>query len=358
MKFLKIFLALFCIQIIQVKAQTPGFKLKNLVSTIPVNSTPSKDAKNFTTDDIYQTADIAHWEFLKSNKEKLAKEKSDLTAELINLSETKPAEYETKRKEKKDRIEVLKKELATIETRIDSVYRLYVIDYLQYKNCNFLRFGPERSSAFYDILYGEDNRQFRLLANTGINFGTDNGSIYSEIVGGHIGIFRMSLGAMLTKSAQADTAKAKKDEAIQRLTTLGGNTVLKFEYPLAYLHTNNSQYNFISRLIFRGNGDLPAFGTASKDFASSGSVGIDLYADASTDHNEARFFANFNVYQFIASDALMSNLKVTTRDFAFGQLSVGVVILTNVKISFVVATLSSQKALKNASVIGGAGYIR
>jgi hypothetical protein len=163
---------------------------------------------------------------------------------------------------------------------------------------------------------------------------------------------------MVSNSESQDKNEEKKEEAYQRLVNYGGNTVLNFEYPLAYLHSYNNQYNFISRFISKGTADFPAFGTNTEEWAGSGALGLDFYGDASLSNNDLRFFFNFNVNKIYGTDVFKSNLAIDNNDFTFGQLSLGLVFLENFKISFIISTLSSEKSLRNRNVVAGGQVLR
>ena len=238
------------------------------------------------------------------------------------------------------------------------LYYLYTKDYLGFKKSTILGFGPVRSKAFFDILYDNEGKRFKALGNSGVNFGNNTGSIYSELVSGNLGLFRVSLGSMISSNNSTDENEAKNEEAYQRLVTYGGNTVLNLEYPLAYIHSSNNQYNFISRLIAKGTADLPAFGTTTEDWAGSGSIGVDFYGDASLSNNSLRFFFNFNINQIYGTDIYKDNLGINENNFNFGQLSLGFIFLENFKVSFIVTTFSSEESLRNRNVVAGGQVLR
>ena len=256
-------------------------------------------------------------------------------------------------------IKALENEIGSINDKTDSLFYLYTRDYMQYKNATVLSFGRLRSRAFFDMLYGGgEGKQFKALGNAGINFGTNAASIYSELVSGNLGTFRISLGSMISSSNNKDLAASKKEEAFQRLVTYGGNTVLTTEYPLAYLHSNDNRSNFIARLMTKGTSDLPIFGTNTESFAGSGSIGTDFYADAATSNNAIRFFANANVNGIYGTDVFRNNLGISSNYFAFGQASLGIVFLDNFKISFIVYTFSTEEVLRNRNIVAGGQILR
>jgi len=92
------------------------------------------------------------------------------------------------------KIDSLKQLIVETEFQQDSLYTLYTEDYLRYKRVNIADFDKYKSKAMYKVLYGEDNSNFSLLNNTGLVFGENTGSVYSEIVNGELSVFRLSLG--------------------------------------------------------------------------------------------------------------------------------------------------------------------
>ena len=247
----------------------------------------------------------------------------------------------------------------TLEIEIDDLnkkkkiyWHNYVKEYIEYAPYT-LGFWEARSNALYELIY-TDNKDsaFKLLTNTGFNIGNNTGSVYSELVSGQMYIFRVSLGAMVASSSSNNEQEAIKQEAYQRLSTFGGNTVLSLEYPLLYAHTNNNQAIFLSRLIMKGTADFPQFGTKSENWAGSGSFQLDLYADVATSNNKIRFFANTNIGQYYGTKTFKTNLGLDNSTFNFGQAKVGIT-FNNISLSFIVATFSSQDILRNKNVIAG-----
>jgi hypothetical protein len=208
-----------------------------------------------------------------------------------------------------------------------------------------------KSKAFFDLVYGEENGKIHVLQNTGFSFGKKTGSVYSELVSGYLSAFRVSFGSMISSSS-SETQK-NEEEALQKLAANGGNTMLTFEYPLFYLHSSNNLYNIISKLNAKGTADFPEFGTETKEWAGSALLGIDVYADAALSNNKMRFFGLFNANLIHGTDEFKTNLAIGANDFIFGQLILGIVLNENIKLSFSVATFSSQPSLRHRKVVIG-----
>lgn len=242
--------------------------------------------------------------------------------------------------------------ISILNPLIDSLSNEHMKQYLQYSTCNILNFEPKSSRAFFDLLYNEEGKRFKVLNNTGFNIGNSSGSIYTELVSGNLTALRVSLGVMVSSSSADSLATAKEEEAYQRLVSNGGNTVLNFEYPLLYVHSRNNQFNLISRLKARGTADFKEFGTNTEDFAGSISVGADLYWDAALTNNRMRIFGLINYNQFFGNGEFSNNLGVENSNFSFAQLTLGLV-FDNIKLSFVVLTFSSERSLENKNIVAG-----
>jgi hypothetical protein len=336
-------------------SQTSGLKIRNTSPT----SIPADSVNIYykgKTENVYKTSDIIEFNYNQTKFDKVSAKIKELKSDLYNNSlETNPdIIYDDKTKEQKlKQIQDLEEQAKSLTKLLDELYYNYTKDYIQYRKVNILNFGPKRARALNEFIYDNGGQRFKLLNNSGFNFGDNTASIYSELVSGNLGIFRVSLGSMISSSNSENNQTAKEEEAFQRLATYGGNTVLTFEYPLAYIHTRNNQYNFISRLIVKGAADFPEFGTTTEDFAASGSMGIDIYGDASLDNNKLRFFANFNINRIFGTDVYQENLGISNSSFYFGQLTVGLVIAENIKLSFVLSSFSSEENLDNRNVILG-----
>lgn len=301
-----------------------------------------------------------HYETLSNIKMKRLKtlnksQKADYQDALLKLSQNSDNQLDLTVEEIKKLEKILASttdSISKLRPAIDSLSNEYVKEYLQYSTSTILKFGPKRSRAFFDILYDNGGKRFNVLNNTGFNIGNNSGSIYSELVSGNLSVLRVSLGTMISSSSSDSLSTAKQDEAYQRLVSNGGNTVLNLEYPLAYVHSRNNQFNFISRLKARGTADFPEFGTTTEEFAGSASLGIDFYVDAALTNNKLRFFGAFNYNQIYGTGEFSNNLGIESSNFSFGQLTLGLV-FSNIKLSFIVATISSENSLENRNVIAG-----
>ncbi|RYY89309.1 MAG: hypothetical protein EOO15_06525 [Chitinophagaceae bacterium] len=281
-----------------------------------------------------------------------------------NNNTTVPATLDTRpvRETKEAAIAALEEEIKGIEHDQDSLYEEYVKDFLRQKRVT-IGFGPVRSRAFFNIVYGSTGHTFRGLTNAGISVGNNSGALYSEIVNGNLGLFRVSFGTMVANAKNDNVEEEKEQEAYQRLVNFGGNTVLNFEYPIAYLHSSTSQYNLIARSISKGAGDIPAFGTNTDKFAGSLSTGLDFYGDASVRAEAGKkpaltFFFNANINVYTGTDVFRDNLGLSDRNFLFGQASLGLIFLESFKLSFIVTTFSSQPNLRNRNLVASGQVLR
>ncbi|RNL90085.1 hypothetical protein ED312_06570 [Sinomicrobium pectinilyticum] len=328
----------------------------NSTPTIDANAAPLPIYLNGKLDSVYKTPEIILFNYNVLDIDTLETELSTIKNELYNNSmDTDPVNryHDTIISSKLARMKVIQSDLTTLNKEQDSLYHLYTKDYLQHKRVTFLTFGPKRSRALFDFIYDGSGKRFQVLNNTGFTFGNNTGSIYSELVSGNLGIFRVSLGSMISSSSSEDNETAKEEEAFQRLASYGGNTVLTMEYPLAYIHSRNNQYNLISRFIAKGSADFPEFGTTTDEFAGSASFGIDIYADASLSNNALRFFMNLNINGIFGTDTYQENLGIDNSSFSFGQVTLGLIVAENIKLSFVLGSFSSESSLQNRNVILG-----
>lgn len=344
-----------CILVLSTIAQAqhvPSFKIKDN-TTYGIKAVPNKSVENGKeVFDYYLTITMIEKLKLEKKKKKFDSISKNSLSQLHNdvigaatLTSSQIAAYEKE-------LKIARDSLAIIEPKLDTLSNKYQIEELQLKKASILSFNTKRARAFFDILHDNKGERFSVLNNTGFTIGNNSGSIYSELVSGNLSIFRVTLGAMISSSSSDNLDNAKQEEAYQRLISNGGNTVLSIQYPLAYIHSGNNQFNFVSRLNAKGTADFPEFGTTTDDFAGSASFGIDFYADAALTNNQLRFFGTFNYNQVFGTGEFSNNLGINDSSFTFGQLTLGLV-FNNIKLSFIVATISSESSLENKSVVAG-----
>lgn len=337
-------------------SQNANFK----INTLTLDVTPNVDSTQKDETKIFKTRNIIEYNNLNKKIRRLTMRRDSIMNLLYKDSiDTLKSQFSAVEIERGLReADSLKALVTTLSIGADTLYSYYTMDYLDLKRFNVLNFGKRRAKAFFDYVYGNTTKRFNSLSSSGFNLGNNSGSVYSELVSGNLGLVRVSMGAMVSKNSGGDSIKAKHEEAYQRLVTYGGNTVLNFEYPLAFIHSSKYQYNLISRIISRGTADLPAFGTTTQKWAGSGSVGLDIYADATLSNNALKFFLNFNVNQIYGTNEYRDNLGIKNKNLTFGQLTLGLVISDNLKISFVVSTFSSESSLTNRDVVLGGQVLK
>jgi hypothetical protein len=181
------------LSVVSLKAQVTGFKILNQTSSIKATDKADISFKG-TTENVFKTLEVIQFNYLKKIKTTKETSLAALEKELYEnstgadgLATFDDATIQTK----SEAIKILRAELKSIASKQDSLYFLYTKDYLNFKRRNILSFGPVRSRAFFDMLYGDEGKRFKALGNAGINFGSNTASIYSELVSGNLGLLRV-----------------------------------------------------------------------------------------------------------------------------------------------------------------------
>ena len=339
--------------------QTSAIKIRTVSTPIvPEKEKNVSIAKAVAVDeneDFYKTIEIFKFNYNIGEIENLGNKLIELKNELQENSKEEDISLhlsEEEKEEKFEQIRNLEEKIGNLEKENDSLYKIYVKDYIQFRRANY-GFGVRKSEAFFDLIYDDMGERFRLLTNTGFTLGENTGTLYTELITGNLGIFRTSFGAMVSSSSSEDDEISNQEEAFNRLASYGGNTVLTIEYPLLFLHTTDYQYNLMTRLIGKGTADFPEFGTTTDDFAGSLWAGIDLYGDASLSNGSMRFFGSMNLYGISGTNSFHENLAIDNSAFTFGQITLGIIIQESIKLSFVLSSLSSEEVLRNGRIIIG-----
>lgn len=346
------------------EARDAPLKDKNKPVKTPVNTVKTAViAKKQAQKEEFTTLESIEADYVKVKRETKTEALQRCISSLaLDSRKQKPTFTPEKIRKQRDTIRLINREINDLQNTEDSLSFLYEKDYLSFRPAFVFNFDALRSRAFFDLIYGNNGSRFKALSNTGISLGTNTASLYSEILSGNLGLFRVSMGTMISNSRRADSTQKQQvqyqEEAYQRLVSFGGNTVLNLEYPILYLHSRNSQYNFIGRLTAKGTADFPALGTNTTKWAGSGAAGIDFYGDAALNNDKLRFFFNLNANGIIGTEQFTKNLGIPNEKFIFGQLSVGLVFLQNYKLSFIIHTLSTEPMLQNRSTIAGGQVLR
>lgn len=260
-------------------------------------------------------------------------------------------------------LERVKEEIDSIQKIIDKktedrkyYYRQYMQEFVQIEKNHWLP-GQNTSRAIFDVVYGNSEGKLTTLSTTGFTLGDETGTLYSELVSDQLWAFRVSLGASLT-STSSDDEDAKQQEAFQRLLAQGGNTTLKIEYPLLYLHNKSNSVNFLSKFTMRGSADFEQFGSNTEDWAGNAAIGIDLFFDFATENNKIRFFVNGEMNNIWGTKTFNENLGVENKSFTFGQASVGLIYDNLISFSFLLGVESSNDAFSNGRVVASSQVLK
>ncbi|MCT4623118.1 MAG: hypothetical protein N4A46_05795 [Schleiferiaceae bacterium] len=174
---------------------------------------------------------------------------------------------------------------------------------------------------------------------------------------GQLSVLRIGFGTMVSTNSSSDEEKAKEEEAFQHLANLGGNTVLKVEYPLMYLHVSKHYFELIGRFTGKGAADIPQFGTNTDKWDGNASFGLDLYGEASTTNKDIKFFFSGNYNKVNGTSEFRENLGSKSNNFFLGQVTVGLIILNNIKLSLNVFTHRNESKLRGRNIIIGGQFL-
>jgi hypothetical protein len=326
-----------------------GFKFNNYTPT-KIEIIPKADQEKALDEKRppFQTSEGTEWNFLEWEKKNKQDSITNVYLQPLNAKATgrvgtitSPAARQAAYKV----VQKLRSRISRINELQDSLYIIYVADYIRSKTCTM--FGTYRSRAFYDNYLGTDGKDFAFLKNSGFSLGNQTGSVFTEFVSGNLQMFRLSIGGMVTSSANENAEEGKQNEAFQKLITSGGNAVVRLEYPVVFFHSDNNNFNVLLRAVGRASADLPAAGTQTDSFAGSGSYGLDLYVEGATFGRNIRLFGDLYGFRLKGTDSFKDNLGIEKTAFNFAQLTVGAVVQRMLKISITTNTFSNVDALSS-----------
>lgn len=249
------------------------------------------------------------------------------------------------------------KSLDSIQSIADDLYQAYVDDFVGMRSR--IPFpGPKRASSIYRILYDpvDTTSNFHYFSNFSFFTGRDGSNVYSELSNGVIGPLRLSFGGLISTSADS-TKEQVRETSLQKLSTVGGNAALNVEYPWLYVKSKSVGFQLVSRIMLRGNADLPGMSGTSA-FAGSMSLGSDTHIALSTDNRKMNFYFNLNVMGIRGNDAFVDNLGLKNKGFLFSNLSAGVMVNNQFRVNFTLPAFSSEPSLRTQKVIVGVQFIR
>jgi len=237
--------------------------------------------------------------------------------------------------------------------------------YDQWITYHDLQFCPARNSVLAQLYFGEySDNVVQSLKNGFLNFTPYGGLIYSELVSGYAGPFRVSFGGMIASSSMAklDSTSIKSTSSGKQLDSLigatdsvnrarssiqnllggGGNAMFVISTPLFNYHPGKI-FNISGAWFDKNCFTIPSFGNEISNYSFVNGLGLQLdgrfmFEGATLSSSSAK--TTFGVYLSGTGTLLMGNKAFYTnlgtnpaKVLAFGQLSFGV-ILERFKIYF------------------------
>ncbi len=213
----------------------------------------------------------------------------------------------------------------------------------------FQRLFPARNSVLAEVFYHSVFNSSRLsfVDNIVIQGNLEQGNIYSELVSGNIGVFRLGFGTLLTSRNDTITS----EESLQKLIGGGGNAVLNAYYPVFYSRGKN--LDLYCQFAPKIAGDLPVLGSLTDEITGNVNLSGEVYVDLTSNNKAVNLFAYFRAGYIFGTPDFYDNLEVDRKGFWFGQLNVGVTLSSNIRISITTPVFSSQDKLQRFPVMIG-----
>ncbi|TGE25939.1 hypothetical protein E5K00_12330 [Hymenobacter aquaticus] len=295
-------------------------RTENIITKIDLSNIPVLERAN----DIYKNKRNTVTDSINTIDQKIKSSTS-----IIDLNKLK-----TRRDDKINKLSIIEDSITILESTI------YAIQISRGNLPWFLPVGKSyeaRVLAEYNLTKAKSSisalNNFALIGNV------NNGSLYTELVGGYFGIFRIGLSTLLATSK--DTARNK--EAIQRFVGGGGNSVLELTYPAIFY--KSKYFETQTLLSIKASADIPAFGTKTDQFAGNLNPAFDVYFALTTDEREFKFFSNTRIGPVVGFKDFYTNLNISKKAFLYAQTNVGVIISENLSVSLTIPIISTQREL-------------
>lgn len=272
---------------------------------------------------------------LESKKRAKENELFSEQTHLIALSRTTPLNAKDLNISK-SKIQEFSEELAIVNNQINLVQTNLSVFQIIEKRFHWVGFNYNLNQVFNKIMYSDDQANtFRSLASSGLNVGSNTGSIYSDIFSGPVSYVFLRFGSIVANSTSDDSQLAMNESAIQRLSMYGGNTSISMDYPVLWVRSKRNTVNAIFSLHTKGVGDFSPLSETDNKINAAFSWGCEVFADLSDPNKNVRLMGQLIVNRYHGSQSFADNLTFKSRDFWFNQCVLGIVIKETVKISLV-----------------------
>ena len=222
--------------------------------------------------------------------------------------------------------------------------------------------NPMYRNAFFEDTYNNSTDKTNYL-NAFSVVGSPNGITgQSEIVADNINMLRITFGTVITASNASLASENTRVEALQRLINGGGNFYFDFTVPLATTIKGNEDDELINAYSFanvKSAADIKGYGNNIEASTYNTSLGLNLYADLSSENKRFNFFiiANSNYY-YGCTKEFYENLDINhNRGFLSGKVTIGVTLLNQFRFSANVLTYGSEPSLRSNKVTAGIQFL-
>ena len=221
---------------------------------------------------------------------------------------------------------------------------------------------------FFKSMYNNDTDKTSYINSFALSGDSNGASVQSEIITDNMSAFRVSLGTVITASADTAEEEAQTEEeakqkaqdeteqdAFKRLINGGGNFYLEIILPIIVTNQNNGdQVTFYGYTKVKGAMDIKGFGNDIDTSTGNGSLGLNAYLGVSSDSKKFNFFLQSNVDYSFGTDDFYKNLGLKKeKAFLNGKIITGVALLNRFKISAIVSAFGSDEKLKRERIIIG-----
>ncbi|VXB84863.1 conserved exported hypothetical protein [Flavobacterium sp. 9AF] len=255
--------------------------------------------------------------------------------------------------EKKEKIDVLRKEINDIENEKDSIIKEYKNKYTGF----FPSWKKEYRNDFFGYYYKNNDSKTSYLNSLALNYNNSGTVIQSELVADTFGPLRISLGTVVQSNdevpqTQEELTKQKQQDHLETLLNGGGNFYIETILPVLTVHNNTiALYSYFNNKTAT---EIKGFSNEIDTNTFNTSLGSNLYFGMNSDEKKFNVFVQTDFNVILASKLFYQNLQLAKQQpFFQGKLIVGVTFLSKFRLAAILNSFGSDEAVRSGKVILG-----
>ena len=209
---------------------------------------------------------------------------------------------------------------------------------------------PVQNSTQAKMFFSFDGsgKDSQFLSHSFFSYNTTSSqlALYNELFSDFFGPVRFGFGALITgeqsKELDKETSNIEvNQDALQRLLSGGGNSVLSLAYPILQLKDANWTRGLRILAVPKYSIDIPALGSSIENYSANVDLGLEANAHWSGHNQNVALFFHFRTGYVMGNKSFQQAIR-SNNNFRLSQFNFGVAFKNTIKLSYSLYKISND----------------